>query len=55
MEKNDVLIAVRVDKRLQAKIAAEQKRLERLSGLKTTQNKVVRALIERGLETTKEK
>ena len=49
-ERQDIVLGARVSKQLQAKIVAEQQRIEKLTGIKPSINEVVRLLIERGLE-----
>jgi len=49
MERQDVVLGARVSKNLHAKIIAEQRRIEKETGLKLTTNGIVRLLIEKGL------
>lgn len=49
-ERQEIVLGARVSKALQAKILAEQKRLEKMTGIKPSINEVVRMLLERGLE-----
>jgi hypothetical protein len=49
-ERHEITLGARVSKQLQAKILAEQHRIEKLTGIKPSINEVVRLLIERGLE-----
>lgn len=50
-ERNEILLGNRVSKKLHVRILAEQKRLEKETGLSLSLNQVVRLLLERGLET----
>lgn len=49
-ELQEISLANRITKRLHAKILAEQKLLERETGVKASVNQVVRMLIEAGIE-----
>lgn len=49
-ERQEIVLGARVSKQLQAKIVAEQHRLEKMTGIKPSINEVVRLLIEKGLE-----
>jgi len=49
-EKQEIVLGARIGKRLHAKIVAEQQRVAKMTGIKPSLNKVVRMLIERGLE-----
>jgi hypothetical protein len=55
MERQDVVLGARVSKNLHAKIIAEQRRIEKETGLKLTTNGIVRLLIEKGLEANGKK
>jgi hypothetical protein len=48
-ERQDVLIGVRVGKKLHAKIVAEQRNVSKTTGLEPSINEIVRMLIEKGL------
>lgn len=48
-ETNDVVLGVRVSKSTNEKILAEQRRIEKLSGIKPGVGDVVRMLIEKAL------
>lgn len=49
-ERQEIVLGTRVDKNLHSKIVAEQKRIQRLTGIKPSMNKIVNMLIEKGLE-----
>ena len=49
-ERQEIVLGARVSKLLQAKIIAEQRRIEKLTGIKPSINEVVRRLLELGLE-----
>lgn len=49
-ETQDIVIGVRVSKRLHARIVAEQQRIAKSNGIKPSLNEVARLLFERGLE-----
>ena len=49
-ERQDILIGNRVSKRLHGKLVAEQKRIQKETGIKPSLNEVVRMLLEKGLE-----
>jgi len=49
-ERQDVLIGVRVGKKLHAKIVAEQRNVSKTTGLEPSINEIVRMLIEKGLD-----
>ena len=49
-ETQDIVIGVRISKRLHTKIVAEQQRIAKANGIKPSLNEVARLLFERGLE-----
>lgn len=49
------MLGARVSKTLQAKILAEQRRLEKVTGIKPSINEVVRMLLEKGLEVRRKR
>ena len=49
-ETQEVMLGVRVSKRLHAKILAEQRRISKLAGVKPSINAVVRMILESGLQ-----
>lgn len=49
------MLGNRVSKELHSKILAEQKRLEKMTGIKPSLNEVVRLLLEKGLEVSAKK
>ena len=51
-ERQDIVLGARVSKQLQAKIVAEQTRIEKMTGIKPSINEVVRLLLEKGLEVS---
>lgn len=48
-ELQEIVLGNRVSKKLHAKIVAEQKRIEKETGVRVSLNEVVRVLIEKGL------
>lgn len=54
-ERQEIVLGNRVSKELHSKILAEQKRLEKMTGIKPSLNEVVRLLLEKGLEVSAKK
>lgn len=54
-ERQDVVLGARVSKGLHSKIIAEQRRIEKETGIRLSTNGIVRLLIEKGLEANKRK
>jgi len=50
METQDIIMGVRMSKRLRTRIVAEQQRIARLTGIQPSLNDVARLLLERGLQ-----
>jgi hypothetical protein len=54
-ERQDVLLGVRVGKKLHSKIVTERQRIEKMTGIEPSINEVVRLLLEKGLEASRKK
>jgi hypothetical protein len=54
-ERQDVLLGVRVGKKLHSKIVTERQRIEKMTGIEPSINEVVRLLLEKGLEASGKK
>jgi hypothetical protein len=52
-ERQEIVLGARISKKLHEKILTEQKRLEKMTGIKPSINEVVRMLLEKGLEGRK--
>jgi len=53
METQDIVMGVRISKRLHASIVAEQERIAKLTGIKPKLHEVVRMILERGVKNGK--
>jgi hypothetical protein len=53
METQDIVMGVRISKRLHASIVAEQERISKLTGIKPKLHEVVRMILERGVKNGK--